>query len=229
MSTAYYRRSDDDLLAWAKHFAVTLAATPGAFFVTGEQVARVTQLTDAFETALRRWQAPETRTPVASVLKREARAALLSGLQFVVGVIRIHPDIGDAGRVELGIGVRKTRQRVPKPTEAPDLRPIRVEDREVTLVIDAPGGTGLAEGAAGVTLASCEGERPSPDAADWVDHGIATTRRTTLTFNHSAEAGTVWIVARFFNPRGELGPVSTPVRVNLPAASRPVFPNRAAA
>lgn len=210
MPRDFLPRREADLLAWAENFAGRIAADAGAYGLTPAQAAAFEARRSAFAAAYAVATTPGSRTRPAVAAKDAARAALEAEARALAAVVRAGPGVSDAQRVGLGLRPRGAgRARIGRPGDRPTVRVAEVVGRRIRVVLSEAGapGRGKPRGVAGAAVLYHVGESAPTDAAEW-SFGLQTTRaEAELAVGPAAEAGArVWVTARWFNPRGELGP-----------------------
>lgn len=214
----FYRLSDVELLSWSTNLSQKLSSAPLEFHITPEMAAELALAVLQFREKLMEWNTPTTRTPVVSAARKIARQELLTRAKYLVKSIDSNPETTSTQREELGIIARKAAQPTSLPDGPPMLSVVRTNGRTVTIRVKDRAITGARPaGTRGAVIFVHEGEEPPRESSDWKLHCLATRTRREIDFGQSTRASTVWISAQWYNARGELGPASQGVRVNLPA------------
>jgi hypothetical protein len=211
-------RRDAALSAWALTLAAGLRAAPANYF--GVPPAGVDELSgraDAFAAALAATATPATRTRPATAGKNRARAALEIVARRVVRVLLAQGQVSDAERINLGIDPRGKRVRPaavpdgPQPMTpgAPAARPhlilrhdgrVRVYDPSRVNRRGRPAGAWAA-----LVFVKIGGDAPrSPDEARLA--AVVTRGAAQLALPSDAVGQRVWVIARYVNLRGQMGP-----------------------
>ena len=211
MGRSFMPERESELLNWSRRFARSVTALAQQINVPASMAAELTARQAAFESAYRIALDPATRTIVAVSAKDTARDALRAIISAVARLAQNQPALDDETRLMLGLTVRRKWTRVATPAERPMVSIGDVRANRVAVVVTneqsrrcRPGGV------AGVEFLYAVGEQ-QPDMRAW--RIIASTSRTSicLQFDASVPPGAlVWIVARWFNPRQERGPLSFP-------------------
>ena len=212
----YLPRRDLELVAWAERFAARLVADPPAYGISPADAAALQTLCADFASAMTAATNPITRTAPAVARKNSARAALVGRIRQIARIVRAHPPVADAARIDLGL---TPRSATPPPSGRPQSRPLlsakTLADNRVRLRLCDDGGTmrrGKPPGTVGAVLLIKIGGDP-PDAPGQCAYaGIVTTALHTLILPPAAARQDVWLTARWFNLRGEEGPPAAPVR-----------------
>lgn len=204
-----------DLLAWSLNFndLINTPPGPGIFGLTPAQATAYTALHDAYATAYTRAVNPSTNTRSSIVAKNDAKKALKAYARMLARLVRATPEVTNGQRGELGLTVPD-----------PDLTPVqRPSDPPVVSILPSMGRTvrirlrdkaepmrkGKSPGVAGAAVLSYVGDEPPQRMAEWTFHGNATRRFFDVRFDVQVPPGAkAWIVAMWFNTRGEFGPAS---------------------
>ena len=217
MSIPFYRLSDSGLLNWSINLSDKLSSAPSEYHITPEMAEEFALVASQFEEKLHAWITPLTRTPVASEAKKLARQALLTRAKYLVGSINNNPETTSTQREELGILARQAGRPASLPDGPPMVRVLRTNGRTVTIrVKDKPITGSRPSGARGAVIFTCEGDEMPGESSDWRFQCLATRSTRKIDFGHSPHASTIWISARWYNARGDLGPASLGVQVHLP-------------
>lgn len=220
MAKPFYDLSDANLLVWSTAFSQHLLQTPTVFHVSVDEANAYATLNTAFDTALATWRDQSTKTPVASANKKAARDNLLAMAKYLVNSINSNPLTTEAQRDELGIKARKRPSPIPAPGTSPIIDVVSVSGRLVTFNLKATkaGKRGKPAGAAGASVFTFVGNTAPTDAAAWKFEGLITRTKFDISFENSTAANTVWVTANWYNERGQTGPASSPISINLPAS-----------
>jgi len=208
------------LKAFLENFTPKLVATPTVFGSTVLAATEFKGLSDDFIARLTTTNDAETRTKAAVTRKNTSKRAVLARLRQLIRVIDAHPGVTDGMRVDLGLHVRDV---VPTPVPAPATRPnvlvdpdgaFRLGDETMTDRRAKPAGVVGAVILTKITEAAVE-VPPSADEAQFAL--LATRTRSAVPVPASAKGKTLWVFARWYNLRGELGPVSPPASTVIAA------------
>lgn len=222
----YLPTRESELLLWVDVFQTKIGAAPASFGISLPQSAGLTANFNDFEAKYLLLQDSATRTPLAIENKDQAKDKLLNdvnGVRKIAQYIQNNPATTDSQRVDLGLPVHDDQPSpVPAPVLSPqiDMQPPVVRTVRIRLHNEQTlGHRRKPEGVAGATIFSFVG--PLPPALD--DVGAwkfeMNTGKTTeeITFPSTVAAGaTVWITASWYNQKGEQGPATPAVNVNLP-------------
>jgi hypothetical protein len=126
----------------------------------------------------------------------------------------------DQQRYDLSITIRANPTRIARPDSTPELMVLSMNARRLKLLaqrIDTLG-LGKPKGVAGVSVFYFIGERPAADAAQWTLLTNSSRARIDVLLPATVTPGTtVWLAARYFNPRSQAGPSSNPISVTVGA------------
>lgn len=225
MASSWLPQKDAELVPFAQHFSAETTATPAVYLMTPAEATTLDGLVTAFVTALGVATAPATRTPVTISQKEIAKAALLGALRSFTKRIQASTTVTPDQKAAIGVPVHKT---TPTPIPAPVTRPIVAVltppvGRTVTISVKdettpekkaKPFGV---DGAEVYSYVPTGDEAPPADLEKWRFEGIAKRYAFDVAFNPEDVGKTTYIVAVWFNPRGESGPVSTPATATVAA------------
>lgn len=200
---------DFDLSNWSGNFSTRLTATPTAYGSDAATATAYAGLHADFEARLLTATTPATRTQAAVDAKNVSKKALVAKARQVIRTINGYAPLTSTQRVELGLN---PRDAVPTPVPAPVTRPMLSVDPDGTLrIVDEtmPDSKAKPAGVAGaLVFIKIDGEAPA--SVDEAKFAILATRfRSQIPLPEGSSKKTLWVLARWYNPRGELGPVST--------------------
>ena len=143
--------------------------------------------------------------------------------------IQSNPSVTEAQKIAFGLNPRDGQ---PTPRPAPTSKPAvlvrgaNVQNLQILIrVLDEadPTRRGRPAGTGGVHVfswvAPAAGELPPADVEMWRFELMLTRRDGVITMNPADAGKTIYIVARYFNPKGEVGPLSDPVQTVIAAAA----------
>jgi hypothetical protein len=217
MASSFLPDKDQDLEAWAANFDTKITATPTAYGLVAGDATAFHSLAADFTTKLAAAVNPATRTPVTVQAKDTSRAALRAKARALAKIINAYPPITNAQRVELGLNVRDT---TPTPIPPPATKPLLSVDPDGTLrLVDEtmPDRRGKPVGVRGaLVFTKIDGPAPvDPDDAKFA--ALATRFRAALPLPPGSNGKTLWVLAQWYNLRGELGPVSAVASTTIAA------------
>lgn len=200
--------NDQDLNAFCVPFGTQISATPTVYGLVAADATAFQALATDFATRLATATNPETRTKAAVAAKSTSKKSLLARTRALIRIISAHPGVTDEMRVELGLNVRDPQ---PSPIPAPSTRPLLVVDPDGVLrAVDEtmPERKGKPAGVSGaIIFTKIDGPAPaSPDEAKFA--ALATRTRCAVPVGTGNKGKTLWVLAQWYNERGELGPVS---------------------
>ncbi len=169
--------------------------------------ALVTDYTTRLATAT----TPATRTKSTIAAKDTSKAALRAKAASFVRIINALPNISPTQRFDLGLNPKdSTPTPIPVPATSPQ---VAVDSDGVLTLHDAstPSRRGKPRGVVGAvvfTKVQPASAPPPVDTSDTAFSIIATRARVALPLPADADTKKLYVLARWFNERGELGPVS---------------------
>jgi hypothetical protein len=210
-----------DLLAWSANFDSQINSPPGPaqFGLTVAQANAYTALHHAFVAGYTAANNANTNSRATIGAKDDAKRALKASARMLARLIRATPGVTSDQRLQLGLTVPDRHLTpVARPSDPPIViilpsigRTIRIRLRDK----ESPTRRGKPPGIAGAAIMSCvarddDNSLPARQA-DWTFHGNATRHFFDVNFDSEVPAGAkIWIVASWYNTRGQLGPTSTP-------------------
>lgn len=211
--------ADGPFAAWCRNFIAAVAADPTRYGLTLSDAAELEAVLAAFEAAFATALDPATRTSVAVCIKNQARAALERLLRSAAHRVQSFPGTGAGDRTALGLSDRTPRgSRIGPPQTQPVLSrtltprgsipALRIQDS-----LDFYR-TALPHGVSSALVFTCvcpPGTSPPTDFDGWRFEGIATRDLFPLPDRPEDEGLRVYAMAVWANPRGQLGPRSTPL------------------
>ena len=151
--------------------------------------------------------------------KNEAKKALVAATRGWARQINGLKRITNNDRQALGLTVRDTTPtRIDPPTTSPYVRVTNVKSSEIFLDLRQDGDLrAKPAGMADALIFTFIGANAPATSTEWTY--AMTTGRTNvkLPFPEGAGGNTLWIAAFWTNAKGQSGPSSAPVIVNLPA------------
>lgn len=215
----YLPRRDADLDVWAANFSQRLSASPESFGATAPEAEQVAGLVEAFHLARSVALNPQSRTKPAVALKDQARRQLTAVLRPLVRRIQAFPGLSDADRADLALSIPGER---PVTSSAIDSPPLLIVQRQVgfrarVLIRDAERRTSRQKprGALGAGLWVKLGDEAPVGTDECRFATLATASQTMLQFASSTHGQHAWVIARWFNTRGQQGPASAAVRFRI--------------
>lgn len=207
------------LLLWSSNFIKNVGATEDRYGISIEQFEAYRALHESFALAQREASAPKTRTGGTVIHRNETRTALKAEARLLVRFIRGQKGVTDQQCCDLGITVPQPRTPVGAPETAPTVRIRSVDEHRIHIRLTDPTTLTGAKpsGVTGALIYLHAGESLPTRSEEWQFHGQMTRNRLTIDLGHITNAMTVWIKARWYNPRGIPGPQSDACHANLPA------------
>lgn len=219
--TDWVPAKDTDLDAFNVNFSTKITAAPTTYgLVAGDATAFASLKTD-FSTKLQTATDPGTRTKVTVASKDTSRAAVVAALRSLARRVQAYSAITAALLSDLGLTVRDT---VSTPIPAPSTKPlvnvagtgslaatIRLAD-ETT-----PTSRARPFGASGCQVFYNYGSGSTSTPEEMHFEGVASKATFPISFPVAAAGLVATIRTRWMNRKGEVGPVSDPVTVTVPA------------
>lgn len=220
MSAPYIPTTDTDLQLWALNFSTKITASPTTYGLVSGQATAFAALYSAYNTALTIANTPATRTKSTVATKNTNKAAMVFSARSLAVIVQAYPSITPTLLTDLGLTIRKT---TPTPIGPPTTKPIITP---MTSTADAiyfrfsdettPDSRSRPFGSLGLELFVKVGDTPPVSIADCDLLGLYTkntygpgTRSCLAQFSGAQEGETAHFLARWYNRRGEVGPVST--------------------
>ncbi|MDB5320777.1 MAG: hypothetical protein JWN40_2408 [Phycisphaerales bacterium] len=202
---------DQPLLVFAQNVDTLITATPTAFGLVAGDATALHALTLDYSTRLATATTPATRNRVSVASKDTSKLALTAKLRQLIRIVSAYPPLTPSQRANLGLNPRDV---TPTPVPQPATRPMLALDPDgVARIFDetTPDNRRKPPGVRGAIVFSkigAETDAPpvSPDDARFAV--IATRNRFSIPIPPGSNGKMLWVMAQWFNERGELGPVS---------------------
>jgi hypothetical protein len=210
MPTKYLPSKDGELRGWANRFAQAISSDPLSFGITPEIAATYSDKAAAFDAAYSVATAPPTRGGSTVLRKDQARADLIAYTRLVVRSIQAC----------MIVTVRANPTRIARPDSKPVLMVLTMNARRLKLLASeiATNSLGKPQGVAGISVFYFIGDQPAADAARWTLLTNSSRARIDALLPATVTPGmTVWLAARYFNPRSQAGPSGNPISVTVGA------------
>jgi hypothetical protein len=211
---------DAALNAFITNLVAKVTATPTAFGITAADATAIGALATDFNDRLSTASDPSTRTKVAVAAKNTSKLALIAKARQLIKVITAYPPLTAAQRAELGLN---PRDAAPTPIPPPATRPLLAVEPDGTLrLVDEsmpenrrkPAGVSGALVFAKIAPAT-DAPPVTPDDARFAL--LATRARAAVPLPAGSNGKTLWVLAQWYNERGELGPVSAVASTTIAA------------
>lgn len=201
-------QKDQDLEVFSANFAAKITATPTAYGLVAADATAFTALNTDYVTKLATATTPATRTKSAVAAKNTSKLALTAKARSLIKIITAYPPLTNAQRADLGLNLKDAG---PTPVPPPATRPLLAVDPDGVLrIVDEtmPDRRGKPSGVNGaVVFAKVDG--PPPVTTDDAKFStLATRARVPLALPSGSNGKVLYVLARWYNERGELGPVS---------------------
>lgn len=217
MPRDFYPHREAEIVTWSANFRDKIVAEPGEYSLSEAQAAQYSVKHDAFAALYRTANEPATRTRPIIEGKEDVRVALEAEARLLARIIRAAPQVTAEQRINLGLSAPRTGRGTPigAPDRAPSAYIVSIMGRTVRLRLRdaaAPANRGKPRGALSAAIFVYVGDEPPASRADWSLQCHATRTTVDVTFGPDVEPGTkVYLAACWLSPRGQSGPVSTPL------------------
>ena len=220
-STDWVERKDASLRGQAAVMHAAVAAAAAAYGSTSAEMTQMEALVQTFADKLDLLDDPATRTEVVRQEKDTAKATLVAFMRSLGRRIQANPTVTAAMKVAATLPVHATEPTpVPVPGTRATLKVVKVAGSNVVVLVTdeltptrraRPAGYAGYEIFSWVVAGGAGNETPPADLEKWRYEGQSTRAEATVGYNAEDVGKTVIIVARWFNRKGEVGPVSDPV------------------
>ena len=200
-------------------FKNVLNAGPADYGISLSQAAHFGDLANRFTAAFALCNNNDTNSQSATVAKNEAKRAAIADARMLAGIIQKYPATTDTQRSVLGLTVPSKPSRILPPADRPMIRIVSVVGRTVRIwVRDSQAATRRIkpDGVMAGCIYSYVGETPPTDLIAYRFEQTTSKTSAEIVFPASVASGaTVWLCARWINPRGEAGPASSAISTTL--------------
>jgi hypothetical protein len=205
------------------NFSAKITASPTSYgLVAGDATALATLVT-AFNSALASATNPTTRTKTTVSQKNVSRAQLSADVRILAKRIQANPAVTIPQKTDLGLPIKSAPTPIPVPAVKPDVTLTNIDIRTHTVRVTdltTPSKRGKPAGVQGAEVyvyVAAPGATPPADLTGWRFEGLTTDPDFSIAYTEADVGKTATILARWYNPRGEAGPNSTPVVVPIAA------------
>jgi hypothetical protein len=224
-TTDFLPAREAELVTWVNTFKALITAAPTTYGLTAADASSYGTLATNFINAYNVAQADATRSPSNIIAKTQAKVNLLRSTRQLAGIIQKFPGTTDQMRSDLGLTVPVQPAPIPQPGAAPELVVLKRDGVAVLIrLVDANSTRrGKPPGVQGARLYSFVGANPPADVDGWKFEGQITRTRALVVFPADTAPGTkVWLIACWYNPRGEVGPACDPVSAYIAGGGVPM-------
>ena len=210
---------DNAALVWCTNFVDVAGGSPEAFGFTTEFITRLGGLVTAFQAALARHNATETRGPASRGAKDDAKKAMLDFVRKLARVADAYPGVTDDQRRSLGLHIP---DRDPTPKPAPSVAPAAsatpIIGTTVKLAVRRSDSNRLGRpaGVSGAMVFSYVGTTPPADPAKWRNEGATSRREIDVVFPPDTPPGAqVWFTVCWVGAKLLTGPPCAPITTRV--------------
>lgn len=204
--------ADHALETWNANIVPRLVATPSAFGILALDATNYQALALDFSTRLATAENLTTRNKGTTAAKNTSKNTCIARARQIVKTISAYAPLTAQQRADLGLNpVDLTPTAVPAPVTRPmvTLDPagnLRLVDEAEPTRRGKPAGV---NGAVILIKLTATADTPPAGVEDTHLSMLLTRNKATLNLPAGSTGKTLWVLARWYNERGELGPVST--------------------
>ena len=211
------------LVAWGSNFDQKGTLSPTTYNLTAGEMTSFHTAYLAFVSgynAVATAREAGSRSKMLTNTKSTAKTALLTIGRELYSFVQESTSVSAANKADIGVVVKKINPTpIPPPAANPGMDLLSVSGRTVRVNIHDSASSskrGKPAGALGANVYSFAGATYPADPAAWQFEGQATRNVFDVTFPGTVAGGAqVWLCARWYNRRGETGPMSTPITTFL--------------
>jgi hypothetical protein len=203
---------------FSDNFFNVCAANAAAFNLSEPVMTRLDDLTSDFAQKLSAATNPQTRGVRTVFEKDECKKVLVAEIRKIARQVNGLMDVSNDQRQALGLNVRDTTPtRVPVPSVAPYVRITDAKSGQIHFELRQDGDLrAKPDGVADALVFTFVGENPPADPRQWVYCMTTGKTNCTTAFPEGSGGKKVWVAAFWTNSKGQNGPSSVPVSVDLP-------------
>jgi hypothetical protein len=217
-------KTDAALAVYSTNFNARCSAQPELFHLAPEQVAQYTLLHDAFIASFNAVRAEGARCKALVIEKDSHKADLLRYARELYHYIASRSDVSSENKTLIGIKIPAAAASfIPPPAQGPLVSVISVVGRQVRCKLSdasAPFVRRRPINATGAMILTYVGATAPPQSSPLWRVAMQTGKPLfTVEFPTSVGPGVpCWVMARWYNRRGQYSPSSAPVQTYLPVA-----------
>lgn len=220
MAKDWIERANGAFNAQARSFSKTISADFAGYAISAGEAAQLAAEYADFAAMIATTSDPSTRTSIAVSGRNMSRAVLAAHMRDIAARVRANSTIGTAAKLALGLTVPGARDAAPTGSSSapPAMRPsvnIRsIVSNRVTVRLANDEQTRFARPpqVQGAEVFFAVADEPPVEAIAWRRGALTMSSKATFTLPVLPAGTTVWIAARWFNSRGQPGPLSQPVQ-----------------
>jgi hypothetical protein len=221
MRRPFIPNRDGDFDQWLANFAAKISADPAAYGLSPADAAQMDAARALWHSAYLGAVAPVTRTLPAIAEKDSRRAAAVVIARRLAARVRSDDTVPNTLKLGLGLKVRAAGlTRAPAPAALPVLSVDRISPTTHDLVVRSAQenfARAKPKDAATLLVVRVVADAPAKNPHDGAFLTLATRMRFRSEFEHQEGGKIATYFARWANPRGELGPWSSPVSARVAA------------
>jgi hypothetical protein len=223
MASNWLPTKEATLQQFAVNFSSKITAAPTSYGLVVGDATALASLVTSYTSTLATATNPTTRTKTAVTNKNVAKAQLVADIRVLAKRIQANPAVTAGQKTDLGLPLKQTPTPIPAPTVAPALNlssigirshSIRVADEATPNKRGKPAGV---QGAEVYVYVAASTVNPPSDLTAWRFEGLTTDPDFNIGYTDADTGKQATIVARWYNPRGEPGPISVPVTAPIAA------------
>jgi len=214
----FFDGTDAEIASGTQVFSGVINTDFALYGLTNAQATSYSILSGQYFAA---WQAatnPATRTHGTVAAKNAAKIALKAAAKDLASIINGTPTVTDQMKIDVGLRVSDGRTPWPVPTVAPKIGISNYGGNTLKVIlsdanVQKRGKPAFVKGAA---VYYWVGEETPNENTPWVTFGNTGRTLFNMEFPSSLPQGTkVWVIAAWFNGRGQFGPSCQPVSTLL--------------
>ncbi len=211
-------KTDAALATYSTNFLARGSSAPEDFNLTAPQMAQYAVLHDAFILSYNACRAEGLRSRGLVARKEHDKALLLRFARSLYALVQASQSVSLKNKTEIGVKVRPASPSpAPPPAHAPLVTLLAVSGRTARYKLadaTAPSARRRPPAAQGAIILTHVGPNPPPaDETGWGTRQLTGKTTFAVEFPNDVPPGMAcWVVARWYNRRGQYSPASEPVR-----------------
>lgn len=213
MPRDYLPSRDGDLALWTANFAALSSASPGTYGLDAGQAATYAALNTDWQVKLAVSNDPSTRTGPTIAAKDAARIQVKQYTRQLAAQVQAFPTITPQLLSDLGLTIRSTgRTPQPPPVTFPLVNFLATAQGLITLSIrdeNTPNARRIPSGVLGAQVFVKIGGAAPTGLEECAFIGLASRYPGQFQLPNNARGSQIWIIARWQNRKGDVGPISS--------------------